>query len=166
MSFWRMEMSANPLEGVFPRSFIPPTQRGVRKERPWFWLVTCLSNKFIFMGGAPIVQNIDAASICHIQSRLCFSLATMESFPSISQRSVMISTTLPSTLETESGNCKNMIMSNCYMWFSSKRNVYLFTRSTFKQERDRVLLFASPMAYLSIILAGQLEVPEKSSRIK
>ena len=36
-------------------------------------LVTCLSGKFIFMGGTPIVQNIDAASICHIQNQLSFT---------------------------------------------------------------------------------------------
>ena len=37
---------------------------------PWFRLVTCLGDKFIFMGGVPIYQSIVAAAVCYLLNRL------------------------------------------------------------------------------------------------
>ena len=75
----------------------------------------CLCDKFIFMGGVPVFRNIVAATICHMQNRMCFSpgnLNSLESSLSISKRSFIISATLRSTSETWSGNCKKIRMSN------------------------------------------------------
>ena len=37
---------------------------------PWFRLVTCLGDKFIFMGGVPINQSIVAAAVFYLLNRL------------------------------------------------------------------------------------------------
>ena len=55
---------------LVPRVFHLPTPKGAREERPWFRLVTCLSNKFIFEGGVPIYQSIVAAAVCYLLNRL------------------------------------------------------------------------------------------------
>ena len=55
---------------LVPRVFHLPTPRGAREERPWFRLVTCLGNKFIFEGGVPIYQSIVAAAVCYHLNRL------------------------------------------------------------------------------------------------
>ena len=124
----------------------------------------CLCDKFIFMGGVPVFRNIVAATICHVQNRMCFSpghLNSLESSLSISQRSFIISTTFPSTSETWSGNCKRIRMSNYEVWSSSTRDAYynLFSRITF-QQKNRVLL-SLPFAcnWVSIKLAEQFIVP-------
>ena len=46
--------SFNCGNNLVPRVFHLPTPEGAREERPWFRLVTCLGNKFIFKGGVPI----------------------------------------------------------------------------------------------------------------
>ena len=51
---------------LVPRVFHLPTPKGAREERPWFRLVTCLCNKFIFEGGVPIYQSIVAAAVCYL----------------------------------------------------------------------------------------------------
>ena len=43
-----------------------PHPKGAREERPWFRLVTCLGDKFIFMGGVPIYQSMVAATVCYL----------------------------------------------------------------------------------------------------
>ena len=48
----------------FPGSFISPLQG------PLFRLVTCLADKFIFIGGFPIYQSIVAAAVCYLQNRV------------------------------------------------------------------------------------------------
>ena len=55
---------------LVPRVFHLPTPKGAREERPWFRLVTCLGNKFIFEGGVPIYQSIVAAAVCYLLNRL------------------------------------------------------------------------------------------------
>ena len=55
---------------LVPRVFHLPTPKGAREERPWFRLVTCLGNKFIFEGGVPIHQSIVAAAVCYLLNRL------------------------------------------------------------------------------------------------
>ena len=58
-------------------SSLGSTQKGAREERPWFKLVTCLGDKFMFVGGVPAFQNIVAVGICNIQNRPCFSLGNL-----------------------------------------------------------------------------------------
>ena len=53
-----------------PGSFIFPTPKRAREERHYFRLVTCLGDKFIFMGGVPIYQSIVAAAVCYLLNRL------------------------------------------------------------------------------------------------
>ena len=55
---------------LVPRLFHLHTPKGAREERPWFRLVTCLGNKFIFEGGVPIYQNIVAAAVYYLLNRL------------------------------------------------------------------------------------------------
>ena len=63
---------------LFPRVIYLPTPKGAREEKPRpLRLVTWFGEKFIFMAGGPIFQNIVAASICHIQNRHCFSPANL-----------------------------------------------------------------------------------------
>ena len=64
------------------------------------------------MGGVPVLENIVATCICHIQNRIVSLRATLESSVSISQLSFIISNTLSSTFETGSGNYKKIKMSN------------------------------------------------------
>jgi len=46
-----------------------PTPKRAREERPCFRLVTCLCNKFIFMGGVPTSQSFVAAAVCYLLNR-------------------------------------------------------------------------------------------------
>ena len=43
-----------------------PHPKGREEERPWFRLVICLGDHFIFMGGVPIYQSIVAAAVCYL----------------------------------------------------------------------------------------------------
>lgn len=58
-----------------PRVFHLPTPMGAREERPMFRLVTCPGDKFIFMGGLPVFQNVtsqtDFASLRATLKALC-----------------------------------------------------------------------------------------------
>ena len=55
---------------LVPRVFHLPTPKQAREERPWFRLVTCLGEKFIFKGGVPVYQSIVAAGVCYLLNRL------------------------------------------------------------------------------------------------
>ena len=41
---------------LVPRVFYLPTPRERGKKEPWFRLVTCLGDKFIFMGGSYFIK--------------------------------------------------------------------------------------------------------------
>ena len=55
---------------LFPRVSQIPTQKGAREERPCFRLVTCLGDKFMFMGGVLIYQTVVAAAVSYLQNRV------------------------------------------------------------------------------------------------
>ena len=111
-SFGTSQKQTPALSTSFPESFISPPQREQGKKDPGSgWsrvLVTNLSSwegPQLFRILTPLVFFISKTDFASFR-------ATMESSLSISQRSLMISSTLPSTLETESGNCKKIRMSS------------------------------------------------------
>ena len=100
MSLWREERPVLQ-PNLVSRVFHLPTPKRAREERPWFRLVTCFGDKFMFVGGVPVFQNVVAIVI----SDLVSLRATLEGSFSIEQRGFNISTTISLTIEPGSTDC-------------------------------------------------------------
>ena len=91
---------------LVPGVFHLPTPKKAREESPCFRLVTRLGDKFMFVGGIPVFQNMVDIGICNIENQPCVSPASLESSYLIAQWNFITSTIIPSAFETGSGNCK------------------------------------------------------------
>lgn len=59
-------------DNLVPRDFHLLIPKGAREETPWFKLVRCLGDKFMFVGGVAVFQHVAAIVICNIQKRSSF----------------------------------------------------------------------------------------------
>ena len=112
----------------------------------------------MFVGGVPVFQNTVLLTLLFVtyKSDLVSLRATLKSSFSIAQRSFTISTIIPSTIETGSRNCKKYksVELGRVILSDTRCHYNLFSRTTVKKKKKTVLLFALPIAWVSIILAG------------